>query len=122
MSADVSSPPRADPGSSRGGTLHDLAVTDRRRPTGNGNGLIYGATELSIDNVPVLDPVHSAKTVIRMPVRDGEATPSSALANPVLAPSPYFGTEQVWDSRANAHTPAMDQDGRIYFTAQSRPP
>jgi hypothetical protein len=102
--------------------LHDLAVTDRRQPTVNGNGLIYGATELSTDNMPLLDPIHNAKTVIRMPVRDGEGTPSSALANPVLAPSPYFGTEQVWDSRANAHTPAMDQDGRIYFTAQSRAP
>jgi hypothetical protein len=40
----------------------------------------------------------------------------------VFAPSPYFGSEQVWDGRANAHTPAMDHDGRIYFTAQSRPP
>jgi hypothetical protein len=81
-----------------------------------------GATELSTDDMPVLDPVRNAKSVIRMPVRDGEGTPSSALANPVLAPSAYFGTEQVWDSRANAHTPVMDQDGRVYFTAQSRPP
>jgi hypothetical protein len=102
--------------------LHDLTVTDRRQPTVNGNGLIYGATELSTDDMPVLDPVRNAKSVIRMPVRDGEGTPSSALANPVLAPSAYFGTEQVWDSRANAHTPVMDQDGRVYFTAQSRPP
>jgi len=55
-------------------------------------------------------------------VRDPARTPSSALANPVFAASPYFGTEQVWDSRVNAHSPAMDRQGRIYFTAQNRPP
>jgi hypothetical protein len=53
---------------------------------------------------------------------DPEGTPSSALANPVFAPSPYFGNEQVWDSQVNAHTPVMDQGGRVYFTAQSRSP
>ncbi len=39
-----------------------------------------------------------------------------------LAPSPYFGTEQVWDTQVNAHNPMMDQDGRVYFTAQTRSP
>ena len=48
--------------------------------------------------------------------------PSSALANKVGAPSPYFGTEQVWDSRVNAHNPMMDHEGRVYFTAQNRSP
>ena len=33
---------------------------------------------------------------MKVPIRDQDA-PSSALANPVVAPSPYFGTEQVWD-------------------------
>jgi sulfate permease, SulP family len=44
------------------------------------------------------------------------------LANPVVAPSPYFGSEQVWDSQVNAHNPMMDQEGRVYFTAQIRSP
>ena len=56
-----------------------------------------------------------------MPIRDQDA-PSSALANPVVAPSPYFGAEQVWDSRVNAHNPMLDQDGRVYYTAQIRSP
>lgn len=101
--------------------LHDLTATDRRRPTVNGSGPIYGATELSTDDIPVLDPEQNIKSTLHVPVRDDD-TPSSSLANPMLAPSPYFGTEQVWDSRVNAHTPAMDQDGRIYFTAQMRSP
>src|SRR5205085_5546140 len=87
----------------------------------NGFGPIYGAAELSTDDLPVLDPVRIAKTTMRVPIRDQDA-PSSALANPVVGPSPYFGREQVWDTKVNAHNPMMHQDGRVYFTAQSRSP
>jgi hypothetical protein len=101
--------------------LHDLISTDRRNPMVNAYGLIYGATELSTDHQPILDPVKIAKSTMTVPVRDQDA-PSSALANPLVAPSPYFGAEQVWDSRVNAHNPMMDQDGRVYYTAQIRSP
>jgi hypothetical protein len=101
--------------------LHDLVATDRRRPTVNAYGPIYGATELSTDNLPILDPLRNIRTTVQAPVRDPE-TPSAALANPVFAPSPYFGDEQVWDSKVNAHTPVMDAEGRVYFTAQMRSP
>ena len=100
--------------------LHDLTTTDRRKPTVNANGPIYGDTELSSNAQPVLDPVRNTKTTIEPPVRDN--TPSSALANQVVNPSPYWGMEQVWDTKVNAHTSAMDQDGRVYWAAQSRPP
>ena len=36
--------------------LHDVVSTDRRKPTLNANGLLYGALELSADYMPVLDP------------------------------------------------------------------
>jgi hypothetical protein len=100
--------------------LHDLTVTDRRKPTVNPYGLIFGATELSSNAQPVLDPVHNTKTTIQPPIADN--TPSSALANAVVNPSPYWGMEQVWDSQVNAHNPMMDQDGRVWYTAQSRAP
>src|SRR5579871_3340544 len=102
--------------------LHDLTLTDRRKPTVNGYGLIYGAAELSTDNLPILDPVKNTKTTMKVPVADPKYTPSSAIANPVNAPSAYFGTEQVWDTQVNAHNPMMDQDGRVYYTAQTRSP
>jgi hypothetical protein len=79
--------------------LHDLTATDKRRPTVNANGPLYGATELSIKLMPVLDPVHHTKSVITMPVRDPEGTPSSAQANPVFSPSPYFGSERYGTAR-----------------------
>jgi len=74
---------------------------------------------LSINAIPTLDPLRNIKTTIGAPVRDPD-TPSSD--NPVFAASPYFGDEQVWDSKFNAHSPAMDREGRIYFAAQLRSP
>jgi hypothetical protein len=68
----------------------------------------------------VLDPVHNTKTTIQPPVRDG--TPSSALANQVVVASAYWGMEQTWDSKVNAHTSVMDQAGRVYWAAQNRSP
>lgn len=102
--------------------LHDLTATDKRHPTVNAYGLLYGATELSTNTAAILDPVRNTKTAIEVPVRDPESTPSSALANPAFAASAYFGKEQVWDSQVNAHSPVTDQDERIYFTAQLRSP
>ena len=97
--------------------LHDLTATDRRNPTVNAYGPIYGDTELSSNAQPVLDPVHNTKTTILPPFRPD--TPSSALANQVVNPSPYWGMEQIWDSKVNAHTSVMDQDGRVYWAAHS---
>ena len=39
--------------------LHDEISTDKRNPTVNANGLIYGSPEESRDYLPVLDPVHN---------------------------------------------------------------
>ena len=100
--------------------LHDLTTTDRRNPTVNAYGPIYGDTELSSNAQPVLDPVNNTKTTIQPPFTPD--TPSSALANKVVAPSPYWGMEQTWDSKVNAHTSVMDQEGRVYWAAQSRVP
>src|SRR5882724_3904603 len=57
--------------------LHDEIATDKRNPTLNANGAIYGAAELSVDYLPVLDPVGAVASQVRVPVRDPK-TPSSA--------------------------------------------
>jgi hypothetical protein len=99
--------------------LHDEISTDKRNPTINANGPIYGATEFSTDFVPVLDPVKNKATEIKHPVRDPK-TPS-AKTDP-MSPSPYWGTEPIWDSQSNHHNPMMDEKGRAWFTARVRPP
>ena len=98
--------------------LHDLSGTDRRNPTVNGYGSLYGAPELSTDNFPVLDPVHNVASTFKASVRDA-ATPTTH-DDPVLAPSPYWGEERIWDSRAIAHNPMLDQSGRVWYTARIR--
>ena len=100
--------------------LHDLSGTDRRDPTVNGYGKLYGAPELSTDEMPILDPLDNTATIFNMPVRD-EDTPTTNEA-PVVAPSPYWGDERIWDSRANVHNPMLDQDGRVWLTARIRGP
>jgi hypothetical protein len=98
--------------------LHDLSGTDRRHPTVNGDGKLYGAPELSTDDFPVLDPTHNVATTFKASVRDRD-TPTTH-DDPVLAPSPYWGEERIWDSRAIAHNPMLDQSGRVWYTARIR--
>jgi hypothetical protein len=99
--------------------LHDEISTDKRNPTVNANGLIFGSTELSTDYVPVLDPARNKAFEIKHPVRDPK-TPS-AKTDP-LSPSPYWGTEAIWDSQSNQHNPMYDEKARVWFTARIRPP
>jgi len=99
--------------------LHDEIATDKRNPTLNANGLIYGATELSTDYLPVVDPVKAVSSEVKVPVRDTK-TPSSAN-DPVTAPSAYWGNEAIWHSQVNVHNPMFDEKGRVWITARIRP-
>jgi hypothetical protein len=98
--------------------LHDVVSTDRRNPTVNGNGRLYGALELSADYLPVLDPVTHTATRVPLTVRD-EGTPRTSANMP--APSPYWGDEVLWDSRNNVHNPMFDSEGRVWVTSAVRP-
>ena len=98
--------------------VHDLSGTDRRHPTVNGNGPLFGSPELSTDNFPILDPIHNVATTFKAPVRDAD-TPTTH-DDAVVAPSPYWGTQRIWDSKANAHNPMFDSRGRVWYTARIR--
>ncbi len=98
--------------------VHDLSGTDRRHPTVNGNGPLYGAPELSTDDFPVLDPKNNRASTFKAPVRDAD-TPTTH-DDPLPAPSPYWGEERIWDSRAVAHNPMLDRSARVWYTARIR--
>jgi hypothetical protein len=99
--------------------LHDEVSTDRRNPTLNANGLIYGALELSADYLPVLDPVGNEAGQVKLTVRDPN-TPATSPKMP--APSPYWGEEVIWTSKNNVHNPMLDERGRVWITSAVRPP
>ena len=107
--------------------LHDEIASDKRNPMVNANGLLYGSPEDSTDFIPILDPVRHKATEAKAPVRDSN-TPDTmfiATANTntlMLAPSPYWGTERVWQSQASVHNPMFDEKGRVWVTSRIRPP
>ncbi|MGH7500510.1 MAG: carboxypeptidase-like regulatory domain-containing protein [Longimicrobiales bacterium] len=100
--------------------LHDEVSTDRRNPTVNAWGPIYGALELSADYVPVLDPVSHTTSRVPLTVRDTSTRAASGASMP--QPSPYWGNEVLWTSRNNVHNPMMDERGRVWLTSTVRPP
>ena len=97
--------------------LHDVVSTDRRNPTLNANGLLYGALELSADYLPVLDPVGHEAGRVPLTVRDPNTPATSAK---IPAPSAYWGDEPIWTSKSNVHNPMFDEKGRMWITAAVR--
>src|SRR5687767_11348851 len=80
--------------------MHDQVSTDRRRPTVNANGPIYGAPELSADYIPVLDPTQHTPSRIPVSPRD----PKTPVApNKVLQPSPYRSEEHTSELQSLAY-------------------
>jgi hypothetical protein len=98
--------------------LHDVVSTDRRNPTLNANGLLYGALEASADYLPVLDPVRHTASQVKLTVRDPATPPTSPL---MVQPSPYWGTDVIWTSKNNVHNPMFDHKGRVWITSAVRP-
>ena len=99
--------------------MHDLTSTDKRNPVLNPRGIIYGSPELSSDYVAWLDPANNKTGLIKTEWRDPK-TPSTKTS-PIFAPSPYWGTDPVWDSHSLNHNPMADDKGRIWLTSRIRP-
>jgi len=100
--------------------LHDVVSTDRRKPTVNANGVLYGALEVSADYLPVLNPLTNDTSRVPLTVRDPATKPASGPEMP--QPSPYWGDEPIWNSKTNVHNPMLDDKGRVWITATVRPP
>lgn len=100
--------------------LHDLVSTDRRNPTLNANGALYGAAEVSADYLPVLDPMKHVTSQVPLTVRDPKTEPATGPEMP--QPSPYWGDEPIWNSKTNVHNPMLDDQGKVWITATVRPP
>jgi hypothetical protein len=99
--------------------LHDEIASDKRNPTVNANGPVYGALEASADYLSVVYPGENTATQVKLAVRDPN-TPSERAVKPA-APSPYWDDESIWTSQANAHSFAMDKQARVWIAARIRP-
>ena len=105
--------------------LHDLISSDRRQPTVNGYGPLYGSPEYAGDHLLVLDPKTSKVTYIVPPVgaEVPEALgPGHAAIEKPLAASAYWGMEQIWDSKFDNHNDMIDGRGRVWMTGTNHAP
>jgi hypothetical protein len=106
--------------------LHDLIASDRRYPTVNAYGPLFGSGEYSTDIIPVLDPVKHTTVNMVAPVRDANTRealgPGHAGSDKVLQPSPYWGDEKIWSNKINNHNGMFDRKGRVWFAARFRGP
>ena len=97
--------------------LHDEIASDKRNPTVNANGPIYGALEESADYMPVVDPGQNSATQVKLEVRD----PKTPGPGAPTQPSPYWGEEAIWTAQTTAHSFAMDGQARVWVAARIRP-
>jgi hypothetical protein len=104
--------------------LHDLIASDRRYPTVNAYGPVYGSAEYSTDMIPILDPMKNTASNFVAPVRDANTPealgPGHAASDKLMQPSPYWGDEKIWDSKSNNHNGMFDKKGRVWFAARFR--
>ena len=104
--------------------LHDLIASDRRHPTVNAYGRLFGSPEYSTDDIPTLDPVKNVATTFTAPVRDPQMPlnlgPGHAAGLDPTMPSPYWGEERIWETRVNKHNSMFGRDGRLWLTASVR--
>ena len=104
--------------------LHDLIASDKRHPTVNAYGPLYGSPEYSSDLIPILDPVKNVATSYRAPVMDPDRPlslgPGHAAGLDALGPSAYWGMERIWDTKVNNHNSMFDRTGRLWLTATIR--
>ncbi|MEO7727442.1 MAG: carboxypeptidase-like regulatory domain-containing protein [Burkholderiales bacterium] len=105
--------------------LHDLITTDKRYPTVNGYGAIYGQCEHACNDMPILDPVKNVATNFVLPTTPDmpfALGPGNAGSVKILQPSAYWGEENIWDSRANNHNSMFDRKGRVWLAATGHKP
>ncbi len=97
--------------------LHDEVSTDRRDPTVNANGLIYGALELSADYLPVRVS-RAAHNQPGQADRSGSGDPADPAAD--AAAFPLLGRRAHLDEQADVHNPMFDHKGRVWITSAVR--
>ena len=103
--------------------LHDLIATDRRNPTVNANGPLYGSPEYSTDIMPILDPVKNIATRSGAGARSehaAEPRAGHAASDKPMQPSPYWGERGDLGHAVNNHNSMFDAKGRVWLAAAVR--
>jgi hypothetical protein len=102
--------------------MHDLISSDRRNPTVNAHGPLFGSPEYASDDMPILDPKTSTVSFFKLPVRDPgmPEVPGFGFTLQPMQPSAYWGDEKIWNTKANNHNAMFDKKGRVWLAASVR--
>jgi hypothetical protein len=107
--------------------MHDMISTDKRAPTVNASGPVYGI-DYHNGALVVMDPLKDTNEIIPLPTLDDK---SKLIANEVgrvepadALPSPYFSAEEFnpIDDPTNPNSLTMDDRGRVWMTSGVRAP
>ena len=100
--------------------MHDEITTDKRNPTVNAGGLVYGVS-ITSDKLVITDTARHQSTELDVPLREArEMVPSMFPTAPGFEPSPFWADEIIFDAPANPHNPMMDSRGRVWLTSTVR--
>ena len=99
--------------------MHDEVATDKRKPTLNANGKVYGV-DIANDKLTVGRlREHKTGERNRLPIL-APGAPSFFRAESRSSPRRTTGNDVIWTNPANPHNPMMDQLGRVWMTSQIR--
>jgi hypothetical protein len=101
--------------------VHDEISTDRRHPSVNANGLVYGVDD-DLDTLLTVDPVRNTATSTVIPTIEDKSKMKTKYPQSMILPSPFYGSALTWTGVIGAHNPMMDQTGRVWITATLRNP
>jgi hypothetical protein len=105
----------------RAAFLHAVVSTDRRNPSVNAGGPVYG-DDWFAGTLAAVDPVRNETSTIHIPLphEEDRRLLNSWAPRTQSAPSIYFGDELIWNAPLNPGSLAMDGEGRVWFNVQNR--
>jgi streptogramin lyase len=114
---------------------HDEVATDKRDPTVNAHGLVYGV-DIGNDHVLTLDPLKHVAGALKTATLGGFAEPWCSQTYKPLgakdalpvgfgslgcpAPGGQSSMPGAYQNPANPHNPMLDAQGRVWITTQVR--
>jgi hypothetical protein len=94
----------------------DSVASNKHSPGVNGNGPIYGVSQMT-DSINVLDPLEHKASIVKVPSR---GLPATGFATGTVA-SPYWA-ERLWQRTSDPRSIEIDVKGRVWLTVNSRDP
>ena len=100
--------------------IHDEITTDKRDPTVNAGGLVYGVDGGHGSLLELDTETHEWREIV-IEVFDNPDNPAvTRFAQQFPVPSVFYGDEPLWQRPADPHNPMFDELGRVWMTTKVR--